>query len=78
MHSWVLTQSACVRANANTNANEEIIHVVSVKLFMALAAPWKGIVVFRVSVQTLFIIIIIIIINHPSSSVPGLSNAPNH
>lgn len=47
-------------------------------LFMALAVSWKGIAVSRVSVQTLFIIIIIIIINHPSSGVPGPSNALNH
>lgn len=52
--------------------------VVTVMLFMALAVSWKGIVVSRVSVQTLFIIIIIIIINHPSSGVPGPGNALNH
>lgn len=45
-------------------------------LFKALAVSWKGIVVSMVSVQTL--IIIIIIINHPSSGVPGHGNAVNH
>ena len=52
--------------------------VVALMLFMALAESWKSIVVSGVSMQTLFIIIIIIIINHPSSGVPGPSNALNH
>lgn len=47
-------------------------------LFMALAVSWKGIVVSRVSTESLFIIIIIIIINHPSSGVPGPGNGLNH
>lgn len=45
-------------------------------LFRALALSWKGIVVAMASVQTL--IIIIIIINHPSSGVPGHGNTLNH
>lgn len=45
-------------------------------LFKALAVSWKGIVVAMASVQTL--IIIIIIINHPSSGVPGHGNTLNH
>lgn len=51
---------------------------VTVRVFKALAVTWKGIVVSRVSVQTLFIIIIIIIINHPSSGIPGPANTLNH
>lgn len=57
---------------------KKIACVVTVMLFMALAVSWKGTAVSRVSVQTLFIIIIIIIINHPSSGVPGPGNALNH
>lgn len=47
-------------------------------LFMAPAVSWKSVVVSRVNMQTLFIIIIIIIINHPPSDVPGPSVAPSH
>lgn len=52
--------------------------VVTGMLFMALAVSWKSIVVSRVSTESLFIIIIIIIINHPSSGVPGPGNGLNH
>lgn len=51
--------------------------VVTDMFFMALAVSWKGIAVSRLSVQTLFIIIIIII-NPLSSGVRRPGNALNH
>lgn len=82
-HGCVLTHlkfaaRLCVCEHVQTQTQKKSACVVTGMLFMALAVSWKGIVVSRVSTESLFIIIIIIIINHPSSGVPGPGNGLNH
>lgn len=81
LNSQVDVCSACVFEQMQMQMQMKIKKnacVVTFMLFMALALSWKGFEVSRVSVQTLFIIIIIIIINHLSSGIPGSGNALNH
>lgn len=68
----------CEHVQMQTHCKKKSACVVTGMLFMALAVSWKSIVVSRVSMKSLFIIIIIIIINHPSSGVPGPGNGLNH